>query len=241
MAAVRLRAHTLVFEYVRVQFVRAAAEGNAARFVVGGNNDQRFIGMLAVKLVCHANGLVEIFHFVEHRGGIVAVASPVNLAAFHHQEEPFAVALRFRELADAGAGDVLQSQVALLAVDGVRQAFRIFLGGRFGLEQDNLVGLAHFLLEILVAAGNHVACLLALLVKVGRVGIILIGRLQKARSAEVVEARLRQLRTYFIILAAIAHVGVEGCRRGVVDRNARGYAYCRAALLGTDRHAVNRR
>ena len=196
--------------------------------------------MLAVKFVSHANGIVEIFHFVEHRGGIVAVARPVNLAALHHQEEAFAFALRFRELADAGAGDVLQSQVALLAVDGVRQAFRIFLGGRFGLEQDNLVGLAHFLFEILIAAGNHVASLFALCIKVGRTGVFLIGRFQEIRTAKVVEARLRQLRADFIILAAITHVGVESCRRGVVDGNARGYAHCRSVLLGTDGHAVNR-
>ena len=84
VAAVRLRAHALVFEGIRMQFVRAAAEGDAARFVVGRHNNQRFVGVLAVELVCHANGFVKIFHFMEHRGGIVAVASPVNLAAFHH-------------------------------------------------------------------------------------------------------------------------------------------------------------
>ena len=240
MAAVRLGAHALVFEGIRMQFVRAAAEGDAARFVVGRHNNQRFVGVLAVELVCHANGFVKIFHFVEHRGGIVAVASPVNLAAFHHKEETFAVALRFGELADAGTRDVLQSQVALLAVDGIRQGSGIFLCRSFGLEEDNLFGLAHFLFEILIAAGNHVASLFALCIKVWRTGVILIGRFQEIRTAKVVEARLRQLRADFIILAAIAHVGVESCRRGVVDGNARGYAHCRSVLLGTDGHAVNR-
>ena len=84
VAAIRFGAHALVFEGIRMQFVRAAAEGDAARFVVGRHNNQRFVGMLAVELVCHANGLVKIFHFMEYGGGIVAVASPVNLAAFHH-------------------------------------------------------------------------------------------------------------------------------------------------------------
>ena len=87
VCAVGFHTHALVAQHVRVQLVRATSQHDAARFVVGGHDDERFVRVLFIKFVSHADGIVHVDHLVEHRGGIVAVARPVNFPAFHHEEE----------------------------------------------------------------------------------------------------------------------------------------------------------
>lgn len=112
-------AHRLRCEQTEVEVVAAVAQGQTARFVVGGDEDEGFFGVLLVELVGHADGFVGVDDFVHHGGGVVRVARPVDLAAFDHAEELGGIFLH--EEVDGAAGDVGERQVAGFAVEGVGQ------------------------------------------------------------------------------------------------------------------------
>ena len=57
-----LDAHALVSCDVEVQLVIFVSEHEAACLMVGGDYDERLVGMLPVELVCHLHGVVHIYH-----------------------------------------------------------------------------------------------------------------------------------------------------------------------------------
>ena len=141
--------------------------------------------MLLVEFVGHLHGIVHVNQLGDERG-VVCMASPVNLSAFHHQEEPVSQALLLHEEVDAGASDVLQSEVVLRAVQGIGNRAAFNLAGLLGLEENHLVGLLGLLLIVLVAAGDGVATSLSLGIEVGTAIRIL--WLNEVAACEEVEA-----------------------------------------------------
>lgn len=66
----------------------ALFEGQAAGFMVGGNDDECFaVGLGELEDV--ADGLVEVDHFRNGARAVVGVAGPVDLRAFEQQEKAF--------------------------------------------------------------------------------------------------------------------------------------------------------
>ena len=56
------------------------ADGHAARLVVGGDEDQRLVGVGVVEINCGLNGIAHLQHIMDGSSGIVGVACPVDLA-----------------------------------------------------------------------------------------------------------------------------------------------------------------
>ena len=65
--------------------------------MVGGDDDEGLIGVLHVKLVGYADGLVHVDGLVEDGGGVVGVAGVVYLTPFYHEEEALLLALLAHE------------------------------------------------------------------------------------------------------------------------------------------------
>ena len=168
IASVFFSTHLLELQQVGVEFIGAASQDDAARLVVGRDDDERFVGVLLIKLIGHLHRVVQINRFEESRRCVVGVAGIVNLSALNHQEETIFLLLLLREERDASTRDVLQRQVARLAVDGVRQTRAVVVAWGRRLQEDELLRLLTRLLELLVAAGDGVSRLLAALKQCSR-------------------------------------------------------------------------
>jgi len=148
-------AHSLLLEVIKVRIVSGGgeADGQAAGFVVAGDDDERFLRMLGRKVnrdlnrVGQGNGVVDAGH------GVVSVAAPIDLAALGHQEEAvfvvkvansgrhdFGQRQRIPALGrDAAAVDLILHGVVLIGIghDGQRTA-------AFGVQgADVLIGVNH--------------------------------------------------------------------------------------------------
>ena len=182
--------HALVAHNFEVQFVGATSQCETTGFVVGGNDDEGFIGVLLIEFVCHLDGVVHVNYFGDE-AQVVGVACPVNLTALHHQEESVLLALLLGEEVYGCAGDVGQGKVVLFAVECIGDASAVLLAGFLALEEDHAVGLLCLLLVFLVSAGNGETFCLGLLIEVGTaVGVL---GLDKVRSAIEVVSALHQL------------------------------------------------
>ena len=96
----------------------AVAQRHATCFMISRHNDKRLVRMIFIELIRHLHGLVHIPYFADSGRCIVTVTSIVNHTAFHHHEETVVARIQER---DCGADDLFQTQVSLLAVDGVRE------------------------------------------------------------------------------------------------------------------------
>ena len=65
--------------------------------MVGRDDDERFVGVLLIKLIGHLHRVVQINRFEESRRRVVGVAGIVNLSALNHQEETVFLLLLLRE------------------------------------------------------------------------------------------------------------------------------------------------
>jgi hypothetical protein len=66
-------------------------QNQASGFMVGGNNDKRFLWSLQQEIMGNRNRSVQGNHFLEHVFGMVVMAFPINLAALYHHEKPFGI------------------------------------------------------------------------------------------------------------------------------------------------------
>jgi hypothetical protein len=66
-------------------------DGHTAGLVVGGDDDERLVGMLFVELDGLRNGVVEGDGVVNRGSRVVGVAGSVDLAGLDHQEEAIGV------------------------------------------------------------------------------------------------------------------------------------------------------
>ena len=237
VVAVGLGAHLLEAEEVGVELVGATAQHDAARFVVGRHDDERFVGMLGIEFIGHLHGLVHVDEFTERRGHIVGMAGPVDLAPLDHEEESVLAGLG--EVGYAGTGHFGQGHVGLGAVDGIGQGVALALAGLLGLEQDHAVGLAVLLEEVLVASGNGVAGGAALVVERRGRGIGLVGGLEEIASGVEVESGFHQVLTDGVVRTASALVGIESGRSGMVHTHAGAHADGGSGLLGPHGDAVD--
>ena len=219
--AIGFGTHALVTQYIGVEFIRTATQRYAAGFVVGCDDNERFVGVLFVKFVGHSDGLIHVDYFVENSGSIVAVASPVDFSTLNHEEET--VFSLLRKKLDAGTGNLLQRKVRLFAVNGVGQRGTVGFAGFLGLKQNHFLRLGGLLLKLLVATHQGVASLAAFVVERGRI-VFFAGGLHEIRTGIEVETGFHEVLTYGVIRAATALVGIECSRGGVVNAHTGAYA-----------------
>ena len=165
------------------------------------------------------------------------MAGPVNLTAFHHEEEAVFAVLFLHEEVDGCTCDVLQREVVLSAVKGIRNRTTVHLACLLCLEENHLVRLLRLLLVVLVTTCNGETVGLRLFVKVGTaIGIVWADEIGCGKEVNI---GLRQLFANFITFVATADVCVERCRSGMVDADTRGDADSSISLLCPFRNACN--
>ena len=103
VGAVLVAAHALQTEVAGVEGIVARTETEAAGFVVGGDQDERLVGVLLVEFISHADGLIGVDDLAHHGRGAVGMARPVDLSALNHAEE--AVGIFLLQKSDGSAGD----------------------------------------------------------------------------------------------------------------------------------------
>ena len=197
------------------------ADGQTAGLVVGSDQDQGLIGVLAGKIHRSLHGIAQFQHIVDGSGGIVGMAGPVDLAGLGHQEEALGVVQQF----DALLHIVGQLPLAVGGIQGVVHglAVRQVLGDDEGLactgSQGSGVGLG----------GDHViAGLCGNFVVVGA-GAVTVHLLELA-AGKVLKAGVCQLHADLIVVLAAVLVGIERSRGGVVDVDGGDHAHLIALL-----------
>ena len=103
VGAVLVAAHALQTEVAGVEGVVARTETEAAGFVVGSDEDERFVRVLLIEFIGHADGLIGVDDFAHHGRGVVGMARPVDLSALNNAEE--AVGIFLLQKSDGSAGD----------------------------------------------------------------------------------------------------------------------------------------
>ena len=93
--------------------------------MVGGDDDERLIGMLLHKIIGDAYGIVHIDDLGEDGAGIVGMCCPVNLSTFHHKKESLWT-LGIEEV-DGSTRDFLKRHIPRLTVDSVRECAAVDL------------------------------------------------------------------------------------------------------------------
>ena len=204
--------------------------------MVGGDYDNRLVRVLFVELIGHANSLVEIQHLVDGVSDIVAMACVIDHSAFNLEEET--IFLFVHQEINSSTCDLFKGQVVLVLVQCVGNVVTLELFVLLvALEQDELVGLATFLLIFLIPArkdgisgsfGLFAQCGLSLL----RVGAMEVG------AGKEVEVALAQVLSYFVVHVSIGLVTVERCRGGMSDGHIGGYAHGFSGLLCPHGNAV---
>lgn len=110
-----------------------AADGHAAGFVVGGYENEGFVGVLEVKFVGLTEHVVVGKDFAHDCGAIIVMAGPVDVAPFNHEEE--AVGGGGGQVIDGGIGELAEG-VAFWPIDCVAH---VLLNG-IGVEQQEFGG-----------------------------------------------------------------------------------------------------
>ena len=135
-----------------MQFIFPDAQSHATGLMVSSYNNQGFLRMLFVELISNPHRIVQIDDLFKNGNRIVAMARPVYLAAFHHEEETFFVS--FRQKGNRAFRYLRQSQIPLFVVYGIRQA------GGFGalfLDKYHFLCIRSFFLVFIQSPRNSVA------------------------------------------------------------------------------------
>ncbi len=199
------------------------ADGQAARLVVGGDENQGLVGVLVVEIDGGLHGGVQGEHVVDGGRGVVGVAGPVNLTSLGHHEEGLLVA----QALDALLHVVHKAPLALGGVELVvhRAAVGDGLGDDEHVARGGVEGLG-----VGLRGGHGVARSGGKLVEVGLVLVLVCGRQPRA-AGEVLKARLAHLSADGVVVLAAVLVGVEGGGGSVVHVDRGEHAHL-VALLG---------
>ena len=178
--------------------------------MVAGHHDQGFGRMLFQERAGHADGIVEGDEFSQRGGGIVGMAGPVDLAAFHHDEETLRVAL---EIVDRCLRNFRKRKIARRPVDGIGHGNAVMGGGH---RADHLAQLLVLELQDFFPVGQGgVACVGECLPERHLAGIPVAVQLGKKPPAEKIESALRGLVADFTVAVPLVYIGVVPRRRGV--------------------------
>ena len=221
-SGVEIAALLLICQSSEVQIVAAIAQGDTTRFVVSRDKNQRFFGVLTIKLVSHANGFVSINHLAHHRRSVVVVTSPVYLASFNHAEKLLRIFLL--QESNRGARDVCQSQIALFAVECIRDRGIVARIIFFVLQENHAVGFAILFRKFLVTVGNGEALGASLVVEVS-FAFVKGSRFQEVTPCKEVKVGSHEVTTDFCIHLAVLLVSIETGRSGVVHAHTGGDAH----------------
>ena len=192
--------------------------------------------MLLIKFVSHLNGIVHIFHFIEHSSGVISMASPVYLSTFYHQEETFI--LTFRQEIDSAFGNLCQCQITLFAVNGIRQAGRIC---SFFLDKNHFVSFAGFRFIVIVTTRHCISCFFKN--RENTRNLLLVKRsirFQETTACIEIKISLRQVKGNFIIHTTIRLVCVKCGWSGMVYTDRSSDTYFLAGFLRFFGYCLNR-
>ena len=140
----------LMEELFEVEGIFSSSERQAARFVVGRDNDERRVGLFLVELVGNLDTAVHVDEFMDESSTIIRVAGHINHAALDHQEKTIAFLLAFGEETDARLRDLLQREILRLAVELIWDGIIVLLTVAERLKENQLL-LSVGLLEKLIA------------------------------------------------------------------------------------------
>ena len=216
-------------QQIRMQLVGPLTHHQSACLMISRYDDDGLVGVLLVELVGHLHGFVHIQHLVHSITDVIAVAGVVDHAALDLEEET--ILLFAHEVVDASAHNLLQRQVVLVLIQGVGDVVAAqFLVLVVALEEDEFVGLATFLLILLVTASEDgVAGSLGLVAQCG-LALLGIGAMEVAAGEEV-EATLAQILANLVVHIAVGLMTVEAGWGGVCDGYVRGHAHSSTGFL----------
>ena len=119
--------HSLEVDELQATFflVVVTTECHAAGVVVGSHYDERFVRVLQIEVVSDADCFLEVEYLLDDCRAVVGMGTPVDVAAFDHEEESLRVGVV--ETAKSGSGNLLGSQAIVGEVKCVTHlvAFRI--------------------------------------------------------------------------------------------------------------------
>ena len=216
----------LALQQIQIGVVVGAgkADGEAAGFVVAGDQDQGLIGVLLGEVDGHLYCIGQGLRVVDGGGGVVGVAGPVDLAALaRHKEAVLVLGEHLNSLFHVvgqgphvvGAVDLVGHGVAVgqVLVDDYHRAAGDLLGLSLGLDH-----------------------MIARLFRQGvQIGLISLGAggLEQAAAGEVLKAGVDELQADVVVVITAGLVGIEGGRGGMVEVDGGNDAH-RIALLGVE-------
>ena len=216
-------------ESLEVEGVGAAvSEHKAACLVVGCHNDKCLLGVFLVKLYRLGYGCVEVEHFVEHGGCVVAVRCIVYLSALYHQEETF-LAFVGKEVYRS-VGHLCKSEVVGCAVYCIRYIFAYIL-----LVEHHLFRVVGLCEVVIVSAGDGVTLFFGFCIE----GLALLGGALGVAAAIKVVVCGEHLLCYLVVVVTALVVGVESAGCGVVYAHGGGNTHGIACLFGCVSNAIH--
>ena len=230
---VKITAHLLTRQRRQIQVVATIAQGDTTRFVVSSDENERFIGVLAIEFVSHANGFVSINHFAHHRRSVIVVTSPIYLTGFNHAEKLLRIFLL--QESNRGSRDVGQSQIALLAVECIRDRGIVARIVFLVLQENHTVGFAILFGKFLVSIGNGKSLSACLIIQVG-FSFVERSWFQKIATGEEIKVRCHQFTPNFCIHLAVFLVRIKTSWGGVINTHTRGDAHGSSCFFRPHRH-----
>ena len=138
--------------------------------MIGGNDNESFVGMLLIEIVCHLHGIVHVNQFGD-KCKVVGMACPVYLAAFYHHEKSVLLTLLLHQEVNTRTSDVSKREISILTVEGIRYAIAVGLTCLFALQQNHLFGICRPLLIVGIATGNRESLGVGFLIECRTIGI----------------------------------------------------------------------
>ena len=221
-SGVEVTTHLLTRQRRQIQVVATTAQGDTACFVVSRDENQRFFGVLAIEFVSHANSFVSVNHLAHHRRSVVVVTSPVYLAGFNHAEKLLRIFLL--QESNRGARDVCQSQIALFAVECIRDRGVVARIVFLVLQENHAVGFAILFGKFLVSIGNGKSLSACLIIQIG-FSFVEWGWFQEIATSEEIKVRCHQFTPNFCIHLAVFLVRIKTSWGGVIHTYTCGDAH----------------
>ena len=192
--------------------------------MIGGNDNESFVWMLLIEIVCHLHGIVHVNQFGD-KCKVVGMACPVYLAAFYHHEKSVLLTLLLHQEVNTRTSDVSKREISILTVEGIRYAIAVGLTCLFALQQNHLFSIRSLILIVGIATGNGKTLAVSLFIQGIAIRIFGISGDGEIRTGIEVIGALNELLAYGVLLVALLHMCIEGCRSGMVDSHTGGDAH----------------
>ena len=165
---------------------------------------------------------------MQRSSGIVGMASIVNLATLNHEEETLLMTL-IVEMVNGSSSNLCERKVTLTGINGIGKRI---LHSSMLLYEQNLISLSRLCLILVVAANNGISSFTDKVIKLRSCMVVRIDILGQIASSKEVEARGRQLGTYFIVVVTTSLMCIERSRSGMIDGHTSCDTYLGAIAMG---------